>query len=190
MATLPSQFSDIAQYYMLLPNTTCYRCASHQPSYQLFACAGKNHSRDENNNWRSAIFQAIQRCGCLFPCLSATFKIKQCQSWCQTPLLLQLTCFVARRLTSQEGCLHYGIWCSLLSCLSPSNRNSFDNLLLFLYHHVRATPVLSDQVVLWSDEVPTAIKKSFSSLRSNIQQAKSVRSFPAGTYVHIIITKN
>ena len=38
---------------------------------------------------------------------------------------------------------------------------TFDNLLLLLYQHVRATPVMSDQVILWSDEVQTAIKSCF-----------------------------
>ena len=38
---------------------------------------------------------------------------------------------------------------------------TFDNPLLFLYQHVRATPVMSDQVVLWSVKVQTAIKVIF-----------------------------
>ena len=68
----------------------------------------------------------------------------------------------------------------MVFCLSLSNRNfyvsyidirflvcqdiwlaTFDNLLLFLYHHVRVTSVMSDQVALCSDKVQTAIKSYF-----------------------------
>ena len=36
---------------------------------------------------------------------------------------------------------------------------TFNNLLLFLYLHIRAARVMSDQLTLWSDKVQTAIKK-------------------------------
>ena len=39
-------------------------------------------------------------------------------------------------------------------------------ILLVLYQHVRATPVMSDQVALWSDKVQTAIKKVIISIGS------------------------
>ena len=41
---------------------------------------------------------------------------------------------------------------------------TFDSLLSFLYQHVRATQVMSDQVAQWSDKVQIVIKKLFLSL--------------------------
>ena len=41
---------------------------------------------------------------------------------------------------------------------------TFDNLLSFLYLHVRATSMMSYRVALWSDKVQAGIKKLLSSM--------------------------